>query len=108
VATGAKLVEVDDATFEAEVLAAEGPVLVDVGTHWCPPCRALAPIVEGVARETAGRVKVVTMDSDASPQTAQRYAIRAVPTLLVFRNGEKRAQHLGLASREKVLELLER
>jgi thioredoxin 1 len=106
--TGSNVIEVDDTTFEAEVLGAEVPVLVDVGARWCGPCKALAPIVALVASETAGRVKVVTMDSDASPRTAQRYGIRAVPTLLVFRRGEKTAQHLGVASREKVLELLDR
>lgn len=107
-ATGANVIEVDDSSFEAEVLAADIPVLVDFGAPWCPPCKTLLPIVERVASETAGRAKVVTVDTDASPRTAQRYGIRGVPTLVVFRNGEKTAQHLGATTRERLLELLAR
>jgi thioredoxin 1 len=98
--------EVTDETFEAEVLRSPVPVLVDFGAQWCPPCKALATVVERVAAENAGRVKVVAMDTDASPRTAQRYGVRAVPTLIVFRNGEKTAQHLGATSKERVLALL--
>jgi thioredoxin 1 len=104
----ANVIEVDDTSFDEEVLAAQIPVLVDFATPWCGPCKALAPIVARVASETAGRVKVVTIDTDASPRTAQRYGIRGVPTLLVFRNGEKTAGHVGVATKEKVLELLDR
>ena len=102
------LMEVDDATFEREVLAEAGPVLVDFGAPWCGPCRALAPIVARFSSEAAGRVKVVTMDTDACPRTVQRYAVRAVPTLVVFRNGERAATHLGVASKEKLNELVAR
>jgi thioredoxin 1 len=83
-------------------------VLVDFTATWCGPCKALAPVVERVASENAGRVKVVTVDTDASPEAARRYGIRGVPTLLVFRNGEKTAGHVGLATKEKVLALLAR
>jgi thioredoxin 1 len=100
--------EVDDASFDREVLEANLPVLVDFVGTWCPPCRALAPIVAEVAAETVGRAKVVTIDADTSPGTARRYGIRGVPTLLVFRGGEKRAQHLGATTKEKLLELLTR
>jgi thioredoxin 1 len=106
--TGANVIEVDDASFDEEVLAAKVPVLVDVVAQWCGPCKALALIVERVASETAGRVKVVKVDADASPRTAQRYGVRGLPTLLVFRNGEKTAQHLGATTRERLLELLAR
>lgn len=101
------VIEVDDATFDTEVLQSDLPVLVDFGAPWCGPCKALATVVERVAAENAGRFKVVTVDTDASPRTAQRYGVRAVPTLVVFRNGEKTAQHLGATSRERVLALLE-
>lgn len=102
----ADVIEVDDSSFESEVLGAEVPVLVDFVAPWCAPCKALAPIVQRVAAETAGRVKVVTVDTDASPGTARRYGVRGVPTLLVFRKGEMTAQHLGATTKEKLLELL--
>jgi thioredoxin 1 len=100
--------EVDDSSFDKEVLEAKLPVLVDFVGTWCPPCRALAPIVAQVAAETVGRARVVTIDADTSPGTARRYGVRGVPTLLVFRDGEKRAQHLGATTREKLLEMLAR
>jgi thioredoxin 1 len=102
----AKVVEVDDTSFEAEVLSAEVPVLVDFMATWCSPCKTLAPIVDRVAVETEGRAKVVKIDMDASPEVTRRYGIRGAPTLLVFRNGEKTAQHLGATTREKILALL--
>ncbi len=101
------LTEVDDGNFEREVLASDVPVLVDIGATWCGPCKALAPIVARVATETAGRAKVVTMDADASPETMKRYGVRGVPTLLVFRPGERTAAHVGLTTRDKVLALLD-
>ncbi len=107
-AAGSRVIDVDDTSFDEEVLAANVPVLVDFGARWCGPCRALAPIVERLAAEQAGRVKVVKVDTDESPRTAQRYGVRAVPMVLVFRNGQKTAGHLGVASTEKLRELLER
>jgi len=104
----ANVIEVDDESFEREVIMSEVPVLVDFGAAWCGPCKALAPIVSRVATEMAGRTKVVTVDMEAAPRASQRYGIRGVPTLVVFRKGEKTAQHVGATTREKVLELLDR
>jgi thioredoxin 1 len=101
------VIPVDDASFEEEVLGAKVPVLVDFGAAWCGPCRALAPIVEKIAAEHAGRLKVVTVDTDESPRTAQRYGVRGVPMVMVFRDGEKTGAHLGMTSRERLLELVE-
>jgi thioredoxin 1 len=106
-ATQTNVIDVDDGSFDREVLKATVPVLVDFVAPWCGPCKTLAPIVERVAAETAGRLKVVKIDTEASPRTAERYGIRGVPMLLVFRNGEKTAGHLGVTTREKLLELLE-
>jgi len=106
VPAAAHALEVTDDTFDAEVLASDVPVLVDFGARWCGPCKALAPIVHRVAQETAGRAKVVTMDTDDCPRTAARYGVRGVPTLLVFRRGEKTAQHVGATTREKLLAML--
>lgn len=104
--SGGTVIEVDDATFDEEVLRATVPVLVDFGAPWCGPCRALHPIMQRIAAENAGRLKVVTLDTDASPRTAARYGVRAVPTVLVFRSGERTASNLGLTSKEKLLALL--
>jgi len=98
---------VDDASFEAEVLKADKPVLVDFGATWCSPCKALAPVVDKLADETVGKYKIVTVDIDDAPNVAQKYGIRGVPTLAVFRNGEKTASHVGVTSKENLLKLLD-
>jgi thioredoxin 1 len=103
----ANMIGVDDESFDEVVLGSELPVLVDFVAPWCGPCRALAPIVERLAIETAGRAKVVSVDIDASPRTSARYGIRGAPTLLVFRGGERTRQHLGATTREKLLKLLD-
>jgi thioredoxin 1 len=102
-----KVMAVDDATFQAEVLAAEVPVLVDFGAKWCAPCRALDPVIADVAARTAGRIKVVTVDTEEAPGVAQAYGIRSVPTLLLFRKGDKVVRHIGVTTREKLLAMIE-
>jgi thioredoxin 1 len=97
---------VDDRSFEAEVLRAEGAVLVDFGAKWCGPCRALDPIIARIADENVGRVKVVTVDIDDAPEVAARYGIRGAPTVMVFERGERRAQRVGLTTKENLLKLL--
>jgi thioredoxin 1 len=99
--------QVDDARFAAEVLEAAGPVLVEFGAAWCPPCRALAPIVARVAADAAGRAKVVMVDIDDAPAVAKRYGIRSVPVVAVFRGGELVAQRTGLTTREVLLAMLD-
>ena len=100
------VIEVNDSNFDEEVLGAKVPVLVDFGAAWCGPCKVLAPIVGRLADEMVGKVKVVMVDTDDAPRTAERYGVRGVPTVLVFRDGEKRAQRLGATSKERLLELL--
>ncbi len=101
------VIEVNDSNFESEVLKADRPVLVDFGATWCGPCKALAPIVDKIADENVGKVKVAKVDIDDSPGVAQKYGIRGVPTVLVFKSGEKKAQHVGLTTKENLLKLLE-
>jgi thioredoxin 1 len=88
--------------WEAEVLAAEGVVLVDFWADWCPPCRKLSPLVDELAQEYAGRVKVGKLDVDGSPDVASRYGITSIPSLLVFRDGQLVAQRVGAAPREEL------
>jgi len=95
----------DDQNFEQEVLKASGTVLVDFTATWCGPCKILAPIVEKLADEFAGKLKVGKVDVDHAPAVAAKYGVRSVPTVMVFEGGQKKAQHIGLAKRDKLLEL---
>lgn len=106
--TSENLLLFTDANFDEEVLKSELPVLVDITATWCGPCKLLAPIVEKLADELAGEVKVGKLDLDASPGVAARYGIRSVPTVIAFRNGEIVGQHAGLTKRETLLKLLEK
>lgn len=83
-----KPLDVTDSTFDTEVLKSEQPVLVDFWAPWCPPCRMVGPMVEDLASRMQGRLKVCKVNVDDNPTVAQTYAIRAVPTLLVFKNGQ--------------------
>ena len=96
----------NDLNFEEEVLKADGAVLVDFTATWCGPCKQLAPIVEQVAAELVGKAIIGKLDIDESPMTAAKFGIRSVPTLMVFKNGEKAAQHLGVTSKAKIVNLL--
>lgn len=102
------MIQVKDDNFGPEVLEAQGTVLVDFGATWCPPCKVLKPIVESIARERADSVKVVYVDMDEAPKTVQQCGVRAAPTLIVYKDGEKRAVHVGAIPKEKILQLLER
>ena len=82
--------------FEAEVLKAEGPVLVDFWASWCGPCRALAPVLEEFAAKKAGQIKVGKVNVDEEPALAQQYRVMSIPTLIAFENGEIKNQTLGL------------
>ena len=80
--------QVNDANFGAEVLNANEPVLVDFWAEWCPPCKAMDPILDDLSVELAGKVKIVTLDVETNPGIVTRYNVRAMPTLIVFKDGE--------------------
>ncbi|MHB8056197.1 MAG: thioredoxin [Candidatus Aminicenantales bacterium] len=94
---------VNDADFEAEVLKSELPVLVDFSAVWCVPCKIMAPIVDGLAVEMGGRIKVRQMDVDANPRTPATYGIRGIPTLLIFKGGDMKESIVGAVSKEKIV-----
>jgi thioredoxin 1 len=95
---------VSDMTFDQEVLKSSEPVLVDFFAEWCGPCKAMAPALEQLASELKGKVKVVKVDVDQSPGITTKYAIRAMPTLMMFKGGEVAAQHVGALVQKKKLE----
>ena len=95
--------EVSDANFEKEVLQSAEPVLVDFFAEWCGPCKAMAPALEQVAAELAGKIKVAKLDVDQNPDITQKYRIQAMPTLMIFKNGEVAAQRVGALVQKKQL-----
>ena len=102
----ANLVHLNDLNWDEEVTKSNVPVLVDFSAVWCAPCKVLSPIIQKLSDELAGKVKVGHLDIDESPATSAKYGIRGVPTVMVFVAGERKAQHVGLTSRENLLKLL--
>jgi thioredoxin 1 len=105
---GNGIIEMTDARFDQEVLKSETPVLVDFWAAWCGPCRAIAPIVDELASEYAGKVKVAKMDVDCNNATPMRYGVRSIPTLLVFKGGQVQEQIVGYMPKEQIQKALEK
>ena len=100
-------IEINGNNFETEVLQSTQPVLVDFWAEWCGPCKMIAPVLDEIATEQAGRVKVAKVNVDTNPELAGRYGIQSIPTLLYFAGGEVRHQSVGVASKKAILGKLE-
>ena len=98
---------IDDSNFESTVLASDQPFLLELTAPWCGPCKALAPVVEALADEQVGVVKVGALDIDSAPATAARLGVRGAPTILVFKGGREVARQVGVVSRARLLALLQ-
>ncbi len=101
-------IEINGANFESEVLQSNQPVLVDSWGEWCGPCKMLAPVLDGIALEQAGRVKVAKVNVDSNPGLASRFGIQSIPTLLYFVGGEVRDQTVGALSERAIVAKLEK
>lgn len=98
---------VTDATFSSEVLQASLPVLVDYWAEWCGPCRSIAPVLEEIASEYAGRMIVAKMNVDENQQTPQKYGIRGIPTLMLFKNGSVESTKVGALSKSQLIAFID-
>jgi thioredoxin 1 len=103
---GANVLEINDLNFESEVLKSPVPFLLDFSAVWCGPCKVLAPIVEKLADEYQGKVKVGKLDIDDSPAVASKFGIRGVPTVLVFKAGKESGRHVGVTNKETLVKLV--
>lgn len=97
---------VTDSNFEEEVLKNNKPVLVDFWAPWCGPCRAIAPVIEELAKEYEGQIDMVKMNVDENPTTSGKYGIRAIPTLILFKNGDVVGQVTGAVSKSNLKEMI--
>jgi thioredoxin 1 len=103
---GANVLEINDLNFDSEVVKSGVPFLLDFSAVWCGPCKALTPIVERLADEYKGKVRVGKLDIDDSPVVASKFGIRGVPTVLVFKDGKESGRHVGVTNKETLLKLL--
>ena len=106
-AAGGEIVHISDESFAADVLQADGLVLVDYWAEWCGPCKMIAPILDEIAGQYAGRLKVCKLDIDANQATPPKYGIRGIPTLMLFKDGEVQATKVGALSKSQLAAFLD-
>jgi thioredoxin 1 len=97
----------NEETFDANVLKSDVPVLVDYWAEWCGPCKALAPLLEDLAREYGGKLKIAKVNVDENQQLARKYNIKAIPTLMIFKDGNMQASKLGMMSKPQLTAFLD-
>ena len=97
-----RIIYITDASFDADVLKSGEPVLVDYWAEWCGPCKMIAPILDEIAEEYAGKVKIAKLNIDENPQTPPKYGIRGIPTLMLFKNGSVEATKVGAVSKSQL------
>ena len=102
-----KIVHTNDNNFESDVLNSDKPVLLDFWAEWCGPCKMIAPLLDDAADEYGDRLNVVKLNIDENPNTPQKYGIRSIPTLMLFKGGDVQAQKLGAMSKSQLAEFLE-
>jgi thioredoxin 1 len=96
------IVHVSDASFEQDVLKADGPVLVDFWAEWCGPCKMIAPVLDELSNEYAGKLKIAKLNIDSNTDTAPKYGVRGIPTLIIFKNGQVEATKVGALSKSQL------
>ena len=101
------IVHTTDASFESDVLQSDIPALVDFWAAWCGPCKMIAPLLDELSTEYAGRIKVCKVDVDSNPETAAKFNVRGIPTLLVFKNGAVEATKVGALSKYQLVEFVD-
>lgn len=104
----AKIAQVSDDNFEAEVLRSDLPVLVDFWAPWCGPCKSIAPVIEELAGQYEGRLKVAKLNVDENPMTPSRYGVRGIPNLIILRGGAVKEQIVGAVPKSRLIEAIER
>jgi thioredoxin 1 len=102
-----KVLHVKDSEFEEKVLKAQGPVLVDYWAEWCGPCKQIAPILDAIAEQYTDKLTVVKINIDENPLTPQKYGVRGIPTLMLFKGGEVEATKVGLAAKAELTTFIE-
>ena len=101
------ITNVSDASFEADVIKAEGPVLVDYWAEWCGPCKMIAPVLDEIAQTYAGKLKVCKLNIDENQETPPKYGVRGIPTLMLFKNGNVEATKVGALSKSQLAAFLD-